>query len=116
MPDPVTIGVNVLVALGAAVGGYLSAPKKMKYCDFHEAMKSRLTSGDKRFHEFETAIAATRDAAHAAAQAAERSSIQADAQIATLGEVVREVTAQGKLLARIDERTIKLLKKDDGDA
>ena len=73
MPDPVTIGVGVLIALGSAVGGYVAGPRKKSFCDMHESFKTRLASGDDKFKT-----------------------------------VLKEISDQGKMLARIDERTIMI--------
>ena len=50
MADPITVGIGTLIALGSALGGYLAAPRKV--CSFHEAVRARLDSGDKKFKTF----------------------------------------------------------------
>ena len=104
-PDALTVGVSALVAIGAAIGGYFSAPKKNTYCDFHEAMKTRLVTGDQKFSSIEKAAADARDAAQAAEQAASEAAVRGDMQITALGEMQKELTEHGKFIARIDERT-----------
>lgn len=105
MPDPTTIGVMALVAIGSAIGGALATPRKTSYCDLHNHTTARLTEGERKFSEIEKAAAGARDAALKAEHAASEAVIRGEMQIQVLGEVQKALIAHGESIARIDERT-----------